>query len=713
VKLRRLPLLLGGILAILLALLAGWMLWITNPGRGLPYSSGFDKQEATEWTSFGGTWSVRDGIMRNSSDERGSKLVTGSTYWRNYVLEADLRFLGISGDVGLISRSGNEETGVDAYNGYYVGLRSFDNSLVIGRADYGWSEARPVPAPSPLQPLKWFHLKIVNLNCTIAASAQDILTGQTSYVAIEESQCVPSGRIGLRSLATGGEWRNVSARPATQADAESILRHVHKIEQPLYPRTEAEYNGITSFLATPQLNESSTNPDAMTIESLRAADNSQARQVDVRGVVTLLRPELFVQDVTGGVAVQMQEHSQPILNLGDEVEVQGMIGPRRRDQTSVVTIRNATIHLLWDRSPISPLAINALQGTTADVAGMLVEMQGEVSAEREEAGKLVINLESGTQAFRAIVDKPAGGLHVPMLAPHSLVRVRGISVTDERYTKRLTPFVLLLRSTDDIDQIAGAPWWSARHLLQETIVALLVLILLQAYHGHMQQQRRAAITGERERMAHELHDTLAQTFAGLAFQLHGIRNRLRLRERAPFDMVNQQLDATSDFVRRTHQEASFSIDMLRSQSPEVGDLATALERSAGELTPPGVATVRIVGESTGYAMPLRTTDALFHIGREALVNAARHAGAQKIDITITFERKRLSLEIADNGSGFLRDPVCQRFGLKGMERRAAAIHATFQLETKLGEGTKVRVVAPVPHRGRLFGIGRRATRSGA
>jgi signal transduction histidine kinase len=119
----------------------------------------------------------------------------------------------------------------------------------------------------------------------------------------------------------------------------------------------------------------------------------------------------------------------------------------------------------------------------------------------------------------------------------------------------------------------------------------------------------------------------------------------------------------------------------------------------------------MVGESTGYAMPLRATDALFHIGREALVNAVRHAGAQTIDITITFERKRLSLEVADNGSGFVRDPASERLGLRGMERRAAAIHATFYLETKPGEGTRIRVVAPVPYRGWRFSLGRGAIRS--
>jgi len=66
---------------------------------------------------------------------------------------------------------------------------------------------------------------------------------------------------------------------------------------------------------------------------------------------------------------------------------------------------------------------------------MLVEMQGEVSAEREGGRKIVIDLESGHRHPGYRRQACAGGLHVPMLAPHSLVRVRGISVTDERTPK--------------------------------------------------------------------------------------------------------------------------------------------------------------------------------------------------------------------------------------------------------------------------------------
>ena len=694
----RLSLVLPGMVGLLMLVCLGYWLWHASPIRGLPYRSAFDKQGAAEWTALGGTWSVHDGILRNSSDQRGAKLLTGSNYWRDYVVEADLRFLGTGGDVGLIVRSGDEEAGVDAYNGYYVGLRGYDDALVAGRAAFGWSEALPVRGPGVIQPLKWFHLKIVARGCNIGASATNLDTGETSYIVMRETDCVRSGRVGVRSLDTGGEWRNVSVRSATSADETELTRHVDAVEQPLYPRTEAEYNNRPFMLRVPQFATIPGLHRSVTMASLRSADQSRADRVSVRGVVTLLRPGLFVQDATGGAAAQVEDGSAAGLNLGDEVEVEGVIDPEQGDRISTVMIEHAHLNLLWDRVPVPPVEIDALEGTGSAVAGMLVEMKAEVMAQREEAGKIIFELESGTQAFRAIADRSGGGLRVPALPLHSIVRVRGICVPDERYTGRMTPFVLLLRSTDDIDQIAGAPWWSARHLLQEVVLILILLLVVQAYHGYMQRRRRAAISGERERMAHELHDTLAQTFAGLAFQLHGIRNRLRLRESAPFDMVEKQLDEASDFVRRTHREASLSIAMLRSQSPEVGDLATALERSARELTPPGVASVRVVGDSASREMPLRITDALFHIAREALVNAARHANAAKIDITITFQRNGLSLEVTDDGIGFVPDPHSVRLGLRGIQHRAAGIHAKVQLETKVGHGTRLKVSAPTSRR---------------
>ena len=91
--------------------------------RGLPYRDSFAKGKADEWTAFGGTWELTDGSMRNDSDERGAKLLTGSQRWRDYSVDADVMLLGLGGDAGLMLRSSDAEQGVDAYTGYYACAR--------------------------------------------------------------------------------------------------------------------------------------------------------------------------------------------------------------------------------------------------------------------------------------------------------------------------------------------------------------------------------------------------------------------------------------------------------------------------------------------------------------------------------------------------------------------------------------------------------------
>jgi len=115
------------------------LLWRSSGYRQLPYHDSFSVGKADEWESYDGTWRVVDSAVRNDSDARGSKFMTGSPKWTDYLTEADLQLLGDRGDAGLIVRSTDEEQGVDSYSGYYIGLRAQDGFLIIGRADHWWS----------------------------------------------------------------------------------------------------------------------------------------------------------------------------------------------------------------------------------------------------------------------------------------------------------------------------------------------------------------------------------------------------------------------------------------------------------------------------------------------------------------------------------------------------------------------------------------------
>ena len=233
-----------GIAAVcLLALGFGaWRAIVLLREPSLPYRDQFSRNNAEEWVPMGGDWQISDGAVFNRSDEDGAKLLTGSSDWTDYELTTDLELNGHAGDVGVMVRVGDEEPGVDSYNGYYVGLRSDDSVVVIGRADHGWMEGRPAAMPGGVQAGVWYQLRVVVVGCNIGAEATNLATAQTSWTVFEERPCVTHGKIGLRSMATGGAWRKVLLRHAVFADFAAIRSHASFVQTPVYPTREDEYN---------------------------------------------------------------------------------------------------------------------------------------------------------------------------------------------------------------------------------------------------------------------------------------------------------------------------------------------------------------------------------------------------------------------------------------------------------------------------------------
>ncbi len=276
--------------------------YLQKSARGLPYHDSFSLGRADEWKAFGGTWELVQGSMRNDSDERGAKLMTGSPHWRDYSIEADVMILGAGGDAGIVLRSSDEEQGVDAYSGYYAGLRSLDNTLVLGRAGHGWVEDVLKLKPPNVQISQWFHLKILAYGCQIAATAT-IPNGGSATVSVTDRNCITSGRAGLRSYASGGVWRNVVIRPTSDADLRAILGKVNSGQASLGPPAPGENRSAFGFYAPTPRNDLYTfhsSPNTEPISSLRLTFNTKPTSATIRGNVVLTSPLLVVQDSTGG-----------------------------------------------------------------------------------------------------------------------------------------------------------------------------------------------------------------------------------------------------------------------------------------------------------------------------------------------------------------------------------------------------------------------------
>ena len=683
----------GSLLGLLLALgFVALRTYLHSPRRGMPYRDSFAKGNADEWQAMGGTWELVSGEMRNNSDERGAKLLTGSPYWQNYSIEADVNLLGVSGDAGLIIRSSDEEEGVNSYSGYYAGLRTRDNSLVLGRADHGWIEViKQSPAQVVIRPFQWYRLKLLAFGCQVVASFTTPTHTNPISLSINDQDCVHSGRVGLRSYSSGGIWRNVVVRPATYQDLGKMLKSSEgqRESEPFYGPAQ-DFDFLTSqHLSGEYLTNARPSSTAQSIASLRLDSFAKPATVTVRGVVILTVPRLYVQDSTGGIYIPQPK--APPLKVGDEVEVTGEVHPG--DFSS--TIENASVQVLWASTPVPPVSVTASQASTGKYDATFIEVQGRLAVkERGPDNTLILDLDEGPQTFRAIMNPGRGDYLFSKLRLNSSLRLRGICVVDSALTRNLTPFVLLLRSNEDLEVLAGPPWWSTGHVIALVVAALLLALVFNFVYHRVAHWRLQGVLEERQRMAHEMHDTLAQSFAGIGFQLQAIRNGITGEN----STLLQQLDLASDLVRHSHQEARRSIATLRPESLESEDLITALDNCARRMVEGGA--VQVVAETEGdqRPIPLRISDALYRIGQEAIANSVRHANPTVLTISLLFGESFAYLQVEDNGLGFVPGSGLLGFGIRGMRRRAQSISADFQIQSTPGEGTKIRRAAPLPPR---------------
>lgn len=688
--------------AVIAAIGAGVIYFRHRPSWGLPYRDSFSTGQADDWTAFGGTWQIADAAMRNDSDERGAKLMTGSPNWKDYSFGADVELLGSPGDAGLILRSSDEEQGVDSYSGYYVGLRSNDGNLIIGFAGHGWVELAVHPMPGGVHALRWYHLKGVVHGCQITAYANEIPDGAVQMASYTDEHCLLKGRVGLRSHSSGGAWKNLLVLPLT--DSENQLAQIgryatppnlpYAVDEPVIQRrtdptrpNSAPADGRVSDHANAENGIGS----AVTVESIGSLRmiRTKARRATVRGTVILNRPSLYVQDATGGVAVVSS--SEPNLKVGDEVEVSGEV--EVHDFSCV--LRDATIRLLWAHAPAPPIAVTAGQAATGAFDARFIEVEGRLSdKEKSTDNKLVLALKSSAQSFRAIVSPTRGDDILRHLNKESFLKLRGVCVVDPQYTHNLTPFVLLIASTDDIEELAGPPWWSGRNLVIIGLVTMTLALLAYMLYLHARHWRLHAIVEERERIAHEMHDTLAQSFVGIGFQLQAISNSVP----GNLQGLNQQLDLACELVRHSHEEATRSLSTLRREFLESETLHSALNAFACRIVEHGSVRVRlsIAGEDTSTTYAIK--DALFRIGQEAIANALRHGNPSVLQIQVEYTSSEVKMTIEDNGRGFTPSDDLRGFGLTGIRKRADGMSATLRISSTLGRGTQIQVVAPLPSR---------------
>jgi two-component system, NarL family, sensor kinase len=214
---------------------------------------------------------------------------------------------------------------------------------------------------------------------------------------------------------------------------------------------------------------------------------------------------------------------------------------------------------------------------------------------------------------------------------------------------------------------------------------------------------RAVAAEERNRLAREIHDTLAQSLAGLTMQLE-VADALAARQgdERLIETVTRALALT----RSTLQEARRSVLDLRATPLEGRTLPGALMELAAEArsAAPGLG-VEVDSEGfdrTTGKLPPAVEVGLYRIAQQALANVVRHAGPARAVIRLTVSPEEARLRVEDDGVGF--DPTARpadRFGVIGMGERARLLGGSLTIETAPGSGTAIDVVVPLGQAGNL------------
>jgi len=202
------------------------------------------------------------------------------------------------------------------------------------------------------------------------------------------------------------------------------------------------------------------------------------------------------------------------------------------------------------------------------------------------------------------------------------------------------------------------------------------------------------LSQERQRMARELHDTLAQGLAGLILQLEAADSHLENDNAPRAQAVVQQ---AMRGARATLHEARRAIQALRPSALEGGNLIDALGREADQFaTNTGLrVTFEVDGDPLNVSPDLAQD--ILRIVQESLTNVARHAQADHVHVRLAKDNAGLQVTVRDDGAGFDPDEGLERpgcFGMAGMYERAQRMGGELQIESTPGAGTAVKLRIP-------------------
>jgi PAS domain S-box-containing protein len=206
-----------------------------------------------------------------------------------------------------------------------------------------------------------------------------------------------------------------------------------------------------------------------------------------------------------------------------------------------------------------------------------------------------------------------------------------------------------------------------------------------------EQGRRAAVFEERNRMARDIHDTLAQGFTGVIVQLEAAEDAVSCGCRNEAD---KHLHRAGELARRSLSEARRSVHALRPRALQEHNFWDALKGIIKNTTAGTALHTKFQAQGRLPELPQPWQENLLHIGQEALTNALKYAHARNFETRLSYKAKKLRLELRDDGDGFKAKDRHDGFGLAGMRERVEQMGGELEIASSRGKGTKITVLLP-------------------
>ena len=215
------------------------------------------------------------------------------------------------------------------------------------------------------------------------------------------------------------------------------------------------------------------------------------------------------------------------------------------------------------------------------------------------------------------------------------------------------------------------------------------------------QAREAGVLDERQRMAREIHDTLAQGLTGIITQLQAAQQA----GQQPAER-RRHFDAAVTLARESLTEARRSVHALRPEALEQARLGEALTGVARRWTDRSGVPAQVTITGTVRPLPPETESALLRTAQEALANVAKHAAATRVGVTLSYMDDEVVLDVRDDGRGFQPQPPPEArgpapsggFGLVAMRQRIEGLSGTLDVESEPGQGTAISARVPAGSR---------------